>query len=229
MNSRILSASVIGGVAAIAGIGTMLAGVASAQDAASTTSTASSTSTGFHREGGMRVPGVFGKITAINGTTLTVVDDRDSAKTYTVDASAAKVLKSTAEGTAPTTVTLSDLALSDMVAIRGTVSGTSVTATEIMDGPFGGHMGGPGMGKRGKEGTVSAVNGNTITLTGSDGTTYTVDASNAKVSKTTQINVSDITIGDTLMVQGSVSGTSVTAVHIMDGLPPRDANAPPQN
>ncbi len=69
-------------------------------------------------------------------------------------------------------------------------------------------------------GTVSAVDGNTITLTGKNGTTYTIDASSATVDKISAINVSQIQVGDTIGVQGSVSGSSITAKHIMDGVPP---------
>ena len=89
------------------------------------------------------------------------------------------------------------------------------------------HHRGPGMGKgHGVMGTVSSVNGNTVTLTGADGQTYTVDATSAKVSKVVDLSVADIKVGDTLGVMGTVSGNSVSAVHIMDGIPQKP-NAPP--
>ncbi len=69
---------------------------------------------------------------------------------------------------------------------------------------------------RGVAGTVTAVSGTTITLTGKDGTTYTVNAGTATVEKIETINASAIAVGDTLMV----GGTSVTAEHIMDGKMP---------
>ena len=54
--------------------------------------------------------------------------------------------------------------------------------------------------------------------------TYTVDATNAKVMKSatsgvkpTTATIADIQVGDTVMVQGTVSGTSVTATSIFDG------------
>ena len=79
---------------------------------------------------------------------------------------------------------------------------------------------GPGMGRgAGVMGTVTAVSGNTVTVTDKDGTTYTIDATSAEVSKTSTITVSQIAVGDTVGVQGTVSGTTVTAKHIMDGLP----------
>jgi len=91
-------------------------------------------------------------------------------------------------------------------------------------------------------GTVSAVNGNTVTVTATArparpmpeqastsvtmqtvvaGTVYTVDATNAKIYKgsaTTTVSISAIATGDTVMVQGTVSGTNVTATVIRDGV-----------
>ena len=69
-------------------------------------------------------------------------------------------------------------------------------------------------------GTVSAVNGNSITLTGKDGKTYTVEAGSAAISKDMTVAISDIKVGDMLMAQGSVNGTTVTATNIHDGIPP---------
>jgi hypothetical protein len=75
-------------------------------------------------------------------------------------------------------------------------------------------------GQRGAHGTVTAVSGNTITITDKDGKTLTVDASGATVSKVITVPVSDIKIGDTIGAHGTVSGTTITATHIMDGIMP---------
>jgi hypothetical protein len=100
------------------------------------------------------------------------------------------------------------------------------------------------------EGTVTAISGTTLTVSGHQGmmastttaTTYTVDASNAKVFKTslsstttatprpgiTASTLSSVAVGDTLQIQGKVSGTSVTANSIVDGrLPARTDNHGP--
>ncbi|MCU0653289.1 MAG: hypothetical protein MUD10_03450 [Candidatus Pacebacteria bacterium] len=87
---------------------------------------------------------------------------------------------------------------------------------------------------RGVVGTVQAVSGNSITLVsqkmGADGeTTYTVDAGAALIKKITKdtdqsgrpvesaINVGGIAVGDTIMVRGTVSGTNIDAITIVDG------------
>ena len=99
-----------------------------------------------------------------------------------------------------------------------------------------------GAHKPGVMGTVTAISGNTITVTskqfsahqwGGSGTaqaspttqptpttiTYTVDATNATVKKNAATSaVSSIAVGDMVMVQGTVSGTSVTATSIIDGM-----------
>jgi hypothetical protein len=162
-------------------------------------------------------PAVVGSVSAVNSNTLTV-DGKDGT-TYTVDVSSAKIHK-TSEGSEPVDATVTDIKVGDMVAVQGTVSGTSVVATDVMDGMFFhvGIGGGRGMGTMG---TVSNVDGNTITLLSKDGTTYTVDASNAAVTKISTIPVSDIKVGDEIGVHGEVSGNTVTAKHIMDGVPPK--------
>lgn len=78
-------------------------------------------------------------------------------------------------------------------------------------------------------GTVSAISGNTITVTSkfrpkrnstATTTAYTVDASNATVTKNgSSSSVSNIAVGDIIMVQGTVSGTQVTAKTIRDNTP----------
>jgi len=112
-------------------------------------------------------------------------------------------------------------------ALAMTASAATSTAAQTTSGQ---HKG--GVRKPGVMGTVSAVNGNSITVTskkftkGATGTTptattvtYTVDATNATVTKSGAAStVSAIAVGDTIMVQGTVSGTSVTATAIRDGV-----------
>ncbi len=107
------------------------------------------------------------------------------------------------------------------VAYTGLASAQTPTATTQTTGtPPAGMHGKWGMHRGpGAMGTVAAVSGNSITLTGKDGTTYTVDASAAQIDKISTVSVSDIKVGDTLGVEGTVSGNSVTAKHIMDGMP----------
>lgn len=188
-------------------------------DSASTTSTSTSTQAP-DTQGSRPKPAAIGEVTAISGNTITLTD-KMSGTTYTIDASSATIEKHAAPSTtgtqpkAPTTISVSGIAIGDTLMVQGTVNGNSITATEIHDGmPFG--HGGRG---HGVHGTVTAVNGSTLTVTSADGTTYTVDASSATASKIQTMSVGDVTVGDSINVDGTISGSTITAQHLMDGVP----------
>ncbi len=129
-----------------------------------------------------RTPGVFGTVTAISGTGLTVTSQgfgqNQTQTVYTVDASNATVTKN------GSTSSVGSIAVGDHVIVQGTINGTNVTATTIRDG-----MMGRSMNTNGVFGTVASISGDTITVTttmlsnGGFSTTYTVDATNATVTK----------------------------------------------
>ena len=210
----------VGVTAGITSIASAAVGTATTNDTVTTSAVAGTAAKGT----GRRAPGVMGTVSSISGTTI-VVAGKDGTN-YTVDASTATFRKGGMAGTAPVTVTIADIKAGDTVGIRGTVSGTAVTATDVLDGVMPIRMGGHGgMGRNGVHGTVSAINGTTLTITNADGTSYTVDASKATVTKTVSETVTDIKVGDTLGVEGTVSGTSVTAAHIMAGALPMEPKA----
>lgn len=75
-------------------------------------------------------------------------------------------------------------------------------------------------------GTVISINGKTFTLKrkvrfNGDSTTYTIDASNAKITKNNSNSSAElgIAIGDTVMVWGMISGIIFTAKDIKDKTP----------
>lgn len=67
-------------------------------------------------------------------------------------------------------------------------------------------------------GTVSAINGTTLTVTSKEGTVYTVTTTDAKFQfgKGSTATLADIKIGDTVLVQGTVTGTNVAAKTVLD-------------
>jgi hypothetical protein len=75
----------------------------------------------------------------------------------------------------------------------------------------------------GGDGNVTAINGTTITMqeeADEGGATYTVDASNATVTKDgATASLSDIKVGDKIFTQGTTNGTSVTATTVSLGHP----------
>lgn len=181
---------------------------------------------------GMR-SGVIGTVTSISGTTLTVTankvgwgkDGKDqsvpkttpTAIAYTVDASNASVIK------AGVASTVAGIAVGDQVMVQGTVTGTKVVATTIRDGvikPTPKPEPTPliqGNGQPIIAGAVTANDGTTLTITNKSGVTYTVNASTAKVqTKGALSTLSTVAVGDNVVVQGAVTGTSVTAYSVID-------------
>lgn len=62
-------------------------------------------------------------------------------------------------------------------------------------------------------GTVTSVSGSTIMLKTYNGTVYTVNAANAEFDNTT---LAQIAVGDTLKVEGALSGTLITATEVKE-------------
>jgi hypothetical protein len=81
--------------------------------------------------------------------------------------------------------------------------------------------------KKGVVGTVSSMNGNILIVTSKNNTNYTVDASKATIMKeglepTTNpslVSITDIKVGDFIMVRGVINNTEITASRIFDGRP----------
>lgn len=188
-------------------------------------------------------PAVIGSVTAINGTTITLkgrmAPGNNATSTYSVDASNAKVFMERA------TSTVSSIKTGDMIFVEGVFTGTNIVATNIRDGVKGV---GFGPGKREDHasstpaftgngqplvlGKISAVNGNTLTITTGNGVIYTVDATGAKILKGKDAStLSNVVVGDHAMIQGAVNGTSIVATTIIEQ-PQRPANndnqKPPQ-
>jgi len=164
-----------------------------------------------------------GKVTAVSGSIITIDAMAGKTKTsYTVDASAAALLKGMGKGT-PTTIAITDIAVGDRIFAIGTLNGTSVSATSVRD-----------MGQTGAKndvmknktlnmfsGTVTAVSGSMVTATGRNKTSYTIDASAAKLTKgmgknAVAIALTDIKVGDMISASGAISGTTVNATSVRD-------------
>lgn len=171
-------------------------------------------------------PTLVGTVASLSGNTLTVTGKNKN--TYTVDGSNAVVIKNNA------TSTLSSIVVGDTVMVRGTFNGTSLIAVSIRDGvlnndekdtkewkttnknnklpPMIQGNGQPVVG-----GTISVINGNTLTLTNKSNITYTVNVSGATIYKSNATSsLSNLIVGDQVVVQGSVNGTAITASVVVD-------------
>ena len=203
---------------------------------------------GMMNRGNMTKPGVFGTVSAINGNILTVASKQwsksvagttttptTSTIAYTIDATNAKIMKNNVAGT------VSSIVVGDNVMAQGTLTGTNLVATTIRDGQIGtGMRGGSGGSVTGNQfakispitgngqpvvaGTVSAMNNSSLTITNKSNVSYTVDATNAKIVQgQNTISVSNITMGDMVIVQGAVNGNAITASSIIDQTKPATA------
>lgn len=192
--------------------------------------------TGIHAGGQMPRPVVTGTVTTISGNTLTVTAKgwqrgnkaAPTSTVYTVDTTNATITKGSA------TSTVSTILVGDTVMIKGTITGTNVVATTIRDSVMRsiGKMpeGKPdvnsrtpltlpaGNGQPVVGGNVTAISGNSITVVNSSNVTYTIDVATAKVMKkgVTTATLSNMAVGDSVIVQGAVNGTSVAASAILD-------------
>lgn len=180
---------------------------------------------GFNKMGS----GVFGTVESNTGTTLTVTSksgfgpNQTTGTTYTVDVGSATVTKDGASSS------IGDVNVGDTVFVQGTVSGSTVNATTISDGVVPGR-GGVGLkghasstpvitgnGEPVVGGTVTQVVGDIITITNKSNVTYTVDATSATVEKGgVSSSISNVAVGDNIIVQGTVSGNSVNASSVID-------------
>ena len=182
-------------------------------------------------DSGKMMPVAVGKVSAINGNTLTIISKQglnktasDVTTTFTVDVTNAKLLRGN------TVITLSDIAVGDNIAVQGTITGTNIVATIIRDGKIGNGNEGDnnqallqiqGNGQPIVAGTISAINGSTITITNNSNVTYTINATDAKIIQGKNvISLSAVKTGDSVIVQGVVNGTSVTASTIIDQAKP---------
>ncbi len=197
----------------------------------------------------MMKPAVSGTVTSISGNSITITNTGHKGRpgsastavtavttpiTYTIDATNAVVKKDNA------TSTVSSIIVGDMIMVQGTVSGTNVVATSIRDNNKIGNPGDIGMRKSTSTppaftgngqpivaGKIVTVSGSSLTVTTASNLTYTVDATNAKILKGPDtIAVGSLTVGDTVVIQGSINGSSVTASTIMDRSAVSPVNTP---
>jgi hypothetical protein len=192
---------------------------------------------GANRGQGTMRPGVSGIVTAVNGYIITVNGHQTFGSTtptvsYTVNATNATVIKGNA------TTTISSIAIGDMIAVQGTVTGINVAATTIFDDVTGrigdnGNLGKNGQNDQGRAtstlpvigngqpivaGTVSVLGSTTLTVTTASNVTYTVTiASSTKILQGQKtISLSSIVVGNKVLVQGTVNGTSIVASTVID-------------
>ena len=149
-------------------------------------------------------PVAFGKVTTVNGSTITVSDTKTSF-VYTVDVSNAKITEGFGKGAQSLGYT--SIKVGDEVVIMGTISGSSVTATSVFDGVEShAHAAAPHV-----IGTVSEINGSSISISVQN-SAYTVNTtSSTTITKDGKADTfSDIAVGQTVMAVGTIDAATST-------------------
>ena len=153
-------------------------------------------------------PGAIGSVSAVSGTTITITGK--NGLIYTIDAAKAKVMKAGA------TISVSDIKVGDMLYVRGTAAGTTITATAIMDGPAPSSVG------RGGKRNANAVFG---TITAVNGTSFTVQSEDiAGAAASWTVNTAASTVfrkdgdmrGQSALPSDAVVGESVVVIGVKD-------------
>lgn len=174
------------------------------------------------RTAGTATPHADGKVTAVNGNTITVQADTDPAGSTEYTGVSTIVLSSatTYNGTA----TKASITVGSYIVAEGTVSsdGKTLTATKVGVGGKGG-PGGHGGGGPHADGKVTAVSGNTITVTpdadAAGSTEYTKVTTIVLTGTTTyggSTTKASIVAGANIVAEGTVSadGLTLTATHV---------------
>jgi len=163
-------------------------------------------------------PAAVGTVASVGTNTFTLTG-RDGT-TVTVDVGST----TTYVDPAVTSPSLADVKVGAHVAVFGTDSSNTVTATKVAIGGPGGPGGRPGFGGTppAAVGTVASVGTNTFTLTGRDGTTVTVDVGSTTTYRevgVTSATIADVKVGSHVAVFGTESGSTVTATSVGIGMP----------
>ncbi len=220
---------------------TALVGVAFVNGSSNATALSSSTTAPSTTSTNAASPqGVGGKVTAISGSTITISAPQHTGRcapdvanpsadtnttTYTVTTTDSTTFAKRSKGQ------VSDFSKGDNVMV---VKGESKTAKRIDEVPnFGPSQQTNGTNKRSSRndragralyGTVESIKGTTVVVREASGKTTTV-STNAKTVVTVlkKVDLASVKVGDRVRVDGTVSGTNVSAQHVIIGdlRPPR--------
>ena len=203
--------------------GGAVAGAASGSTSSTTPTSSSADGPGGYFGFGGTPPAAFGTVASVGANSFTVTT-HDGTK-VTVDVSGT----TTYVDSAVTTPSLADVKAGDHVAVFGTDTAGTVTATKVaVGGPDRNGHGGPG-DSRGfggtppaASGTVDSVGTNTFTLSSPDGTKVSVDVGSSTTYTEfgkTSASIADVTVGAHVAVFGTDTANTVTATKVGIGSP----------
>lgn len=179
----------------VVGVGATVASASPAPTSASHTSTGAhdSTSSPSGAMGPGCIAGGGGVVTALTGTSITVSDPSGTTTTFAITASTTVTKDRVAASVA-------DLALGDEVRVMPTASGSTTAASIAIVEPS-------------VMGTVTAVSGDTITISGRNDTSATVVVSSATTytKDSASATLADVTVGSSIFAEGSFASPTDTS------------------
>jgi hypothetical protein len=207
--------------AAIMALGLAVGGgaVAGATTSSSTAPSGTSTHPGGRPFGGSP-PVDVGTVKSVGTDSFTLTTSGGTVVTVDVGTS------TTYRDRGVTSPTIADLKVGDHVAVFGTDTSDTVTATSVAIGDLGGPGGpggpggsgtGPGGSPPAAVGTVKAVGTDSFTLTTSGGTVVTVDVGTSTTYRdpgVTSATFADVKVGDHVAVFGTDTSNTVTATSV---------------
>ena len=213
-------------------IGGGVAGAASASGSSGTPSSSSGTAL-TAQSGGMAScgtpPTAVGTVQSVGDDTFTLSTPSGSTVTVDVGSSTKYVDPSVSSPS------FSNVTVGEHVAVMGTESSNTVTATSVLIGSPAGVKGSGGFGPGGPGGppaavgTVKSVGDGTFTLSTQSGSTVTVDVGSSTKYVDPSVSspsLSNVTVGEHVAVIGTESSNTVTATTVLIGAPPQRM-APP--
>ena len=221
---RVTTAAAVALGLAIAG---GVAGAASSSGSSGTPSSSSGTAL-TAQSGGMAAcgspPAAVGTVKSVGDDTFALTTASGSMVTVDVGSSTKYVDPSVSSPS------FSNVTVGEHVAVMGTESSNTVTATTVLIGaPPAGVKGSGGFGPGGPGGppaavgTVKSVGDDTFTLSTPSGSTVTVDVGSSTKYVDPSVSspsFSDVTVGEHVAVMGTESSNTVAATTVLIGAPP---------
>lgn len=140
---------------------------------------------------------ISGTITSISGTTLTLSGQNSAV--YTVDAGSAAIKGGS----------FADLKVGDTVTVRGTLSGSIIAATSVVDKTF--LQNALARVNSVRAGVVNAINGSVLTIMGNGTTSVTTNSSTTVLKKGGATTTAALSLGSRVLVLGTSSATTSTS------------------
>jgi hypothetical protein len=231
LSSRPARLGALAGVAVLfALVGFLIAHFATGTTSANTTPTTSPSASARPPVFSAGAPAETGVVTTVDTAADHFTMTTRSGSTVTVD-----VTSSTTYRTGTSASSLSKVVSGARVAVYGTVSGTTVTAKEVLlipagSRPFGGAGLPGGSGRPGTFGSVTSIDrtADTFVVRSFSGTSVTVDVSSSTTftqfsgatgasgaTGSTASSLASLATGDRVSVSGTVSGSTVKATRVV--------------